>query len=88
MDHLNELLREIPEWLWLATLGLVSTLTVWWRRQSAGLSFFQEATDEQRDELERMMRERIDFLDNEVQRLTEENKVLCEALLCEDDERG
>jgi hypothetical protein len=77
-------LDEIPEWLWMAMLGGVSAVTLWWRRQSAGLSFFQEATDDQRDELEKMMKERIAWLIVENERMKEEIKVLSDALRCEE----
>ena len=77
-------LDSIPDWIWMAAVGAVTTITLWWRRQSAGLSFFQEATDDQRDELEKIMSERIAFLDKEVARMKEKNRVLSDALNCGD----
>lgn len=81
-----EWLREIPEWLWVTLLGLATSVALWWRRESAGLSFFQEATDEERDKLEQLMRERIDLLEQKVEQLEVENHVYRDALMCGDDE--
>jgi len=79
-------LEDLPEWVWVSLVGLASAITLWWRRQTAGLSFFQEATDDQRDELEKMMTERIKWLVLENDRLKEEIAVLADALNCGDDD--
>lgn len=81
---MNEFLRDIPEWLWVAIIGGVTSISLWWRRQASGISFFSEATDEQRDKLEEIMRERIDFLDQRVEYLEEQNDLFRDALNCGD----
>jgi hypothetical protein len=64
----------------------LESLGLWWRRQSAGLDFFQEATEEERDRLERLQAANIERLEDELARLREQNEVLRRALNCEDDE--
>lgn len=77
-------LSDIPDWLWVTFVGLATSIALWWRRQAAGLSFFQEATDEERDKLEQLMRERIDLLEARNAELFDENEILRAALSCED----
>lgn len=80
-----EWLSQIPTWVWAGLFGLATTIFLWWRRQTAGLSFFQEATEDERDKLEELMRERLDFLEDKVERLEEEVSVYKDALNCGDD---
>ena len=75
-------LKEIPDWLWLTVVGLVTSISLWWRRQASGLNFFQEATDEERDRLEQLQAEIIKQLEKRVEQLEEDNEVLRKALDC------
>jgi len=77
-----EWLSDIPDWLWVGLVGLVTSVALWWRREAAGLSFFQEATDEERDKLEQLMRERIELLEQKIMVREEEIAIYKDALNC------
>lgn len=80
---MNELLHDIPDWLWLTGIGIVSSIALWWRRQAAGVSFFQEIKEDERDKVEDLMRERIEYLELKIEQKEEENEVLRSALNCD-----
>ena len=69
-------LKDIPDWLWITFGGLVTSAVVWWRKQSMGLGIFQAATDDEREKLLDLMRERIAYLEERNEQLFEENKVM------------
>lgn len=66
----------VPDWLLTTIIGVGAAVLLWWRKQASGLGFFQEATDAERDEVMKLMRERIDLLEQKVEQQAQEIKLL------------